>query len=750
MKRKLISIVVVLAMAINLISLSGCGQSSKNEAVTRGEWVTMLAEAFGMDSYEEATPVYTDVSSASPLFPYVQSSAEWDVLSIFSEKQLKPEKNVTREEVASTAAIAAGFVVTDEQYDAKGRFDAASSVDYAVKNGILNNKSGLSKSMTQEECEAVVSAARVSYLSLPVEEKSVVVTNEELVDLTEMDEDSFVIENGSFILPEGTSGTVSGNTASIHTGSGVAEVSVGDVFMTAPTEEEPTGVAYKATAVEEVDGEIVITTEEPTLEDLFEELDVSTTVAAEAEDIIWLVGNGSGTGVRGTATNNSGFNARFLSARTASSLIAPIKTHTYGGRSLDFTWGSGSFERTWSNDSVTGSGAGAQALKDSNFVYNDTPSIEDFNGTTEPWSKSLEIDNSFSGGYKITGNISINAITVTAGIEYNKNWLGIPNGIKNASVQVTSDISSTLTLQGTLSERLHIATVPVVIIPGLSVDVELYLYATATGSLVVTASLGSSAKVEYANGKLRHTADSQATANVDANLQINFGAELEATLRAGGIVSIIDVGAKVGGEVSASAGVSGACIAAEDNGVATLTYQESLYIKADLYVPFVNLYTGSSSTLIGKLGLHGSWDIMNKGKGAKHYSLADYEWVFWEETVLTDGTEGNEEGEVGASNEGLLDLKNYSVSMNLSEGPVRLELELEDGKAAPDVVWTSDNTSIATVDENGMVTPIGEGSTVITATLRSDPNVYVKCAVHVWENVNPTWEFLPPDLTIII
>lgn len=46
---------------------------------------------------------------------------------------------------------------------------------------------------------------------------------------------------------------------------------------------------------------------------------------------------------------------------------------------------------------MIGSGEGAKALENSNFVYNGTPSIDDFNGSTESWSKELEIDNSFSG-----------------------------------------------------------------------------------------------------------------------------------------------------------------------------------------------------------------------------------------------------------------------------------------------------------------------------------------------------------------
>lgn len=766
MKRRLFSCLLMLVFVANLLPLSGCGSKNEGDAVTRGEWITMLSEAFGMDSYTEDTPYYSDVATGTALFPYVQSAAEWDVLSIFTDDTLEADKAVNREEVASTAAIAAGFDVSDDQFDSKGAFDSAASIEYAVQHGILENDKGLSKSMTREACESALAAACDAYLNTPIEEKIHVIADENLVDLTDLDTESLRLEGNRMTIPSGYAGGMvqdsSGDLkASIDTGDGVVEVGVGEVFVTAPTAENPAGVAYKVSSIDEVDGEIVFTTEEPTLYDLFEELNVHETVSVDSSNIIWLVGTqGSSTGAQGiSADGDNTYYVELLSAQpeTPKATLLGGETYSYGGYSRSFEWGNGSFEKNWSNhsSSVIGSGEGAQALSNSNFVYNDTPSIDDFNGSTDSWSKGLEVDNSFSGGYKITGNISINAITVGTEVEYKRTrWLDIPYGVECASVQVTSDISSTLKLEGNLSERLHIATIPVPIAAtGLSVGIDLYLYADASGALVVTASLGSSAKVEYVSGKLKHAANSEANAKVDANIEVNFGAELSATLEALGIVSIVDVGAKAGGVLTASAHVSGACKASEDDGIAKLTYQESLSIQADLYVPTVNLYAGGSDTLIGKLGLSGSWDIMTKNDGAMHFSLVDYEWVFWEETVLTDNegnitasestTAGEEDG-VGASDEDRLDLMAYVLT--ISGESKQLELDLAEGETAPAVVWTSDDPSVARVDNAGLVTPVSTGYTLITVRLQSDPSVYVKCAVYVEEIGVENWEFLPSDL----
>lgn len=764
MKRRIISVLLLIVLVANLLPLSGCGQKDEAGAVTRGEWISMLSESFGMDSFTEDTPYYSDVTAGTALFPYVQSAAEWDVLSIFTDDTLEADKKVTREEVASTAAIAAGFDVSEDQFNDKGEFDPDPSVEYAVQYGILEDDKGLSKSMTMEECEAALTAARSAYLNAPIEEKIHVVADENLVDLTDLDTDLLSLDNGRVTIPSGSSGGVSTDAsgelkATIETGDGVVEVGVGEVFVTAPTTENPAGVAYKVSSIEEIDGEIVFTTEEPTLYDLFEELDVHETVSVDSSNIIWLVGGGSSVSAQGmSADGGNTYHVELLSGNPETPRAVPLgKTYSFGGYDKHFEIGSGSFEKNWSNhnSSVIGSGEGAQALANSNFVYDDTPSIDDFNGSTNSWSKNLEIDNSFSGGYKITGDISINAITVGTEVEYKRTkWLDIPYGVECASLQVTSDISSTLTLEGNLSERLHIATIPVPIAAtGLSVGIDLYLYADASGKLVVTASLGSQAKVEYASGKLRHSASSEANANVDANIEVDFGAELSATLEALGIVDIVDVGAKAGGVLTASAHVSGSCKASEDDGVAKLTYQESLSIQADLYVPTVNLYAGGSGTLVGKMGLSGSWDIMTKDKGAMHFNLVNYEWVFWEETVLTDeegnitaseATTAGEEDGVGASDEDRLDLMTYVMTIN-GEAK-RLELDLADGETAPAVVWTSDDTSIARVDDSGLVTPVSTGYTLITVSLQSDPSVYVKCAVYVEEIGEENWEFLPSDM----
>ena len=48
-----------------------------------------------------------------------------------------------------------------------------------------------------------------------------------------------------------------------------------------------------------------------------------------------------------------------------------------------------------------------------------------------------------------------------------------------------------------------------------------------------------------------------------------------------------------------------------------------------------------------------------------------------------------------------------------------------------DVIWSSDNEEVATVDQNGTVTAVGEGSCTITAAAKDDLTKVDTCAVHV-------------------
>lgn len=73
-----------------------------------------------------------------------------------------------------------------------------------------------------------------------------------------------------------------------------------------------------------------------------------------------------------------------------------------------------------------------------------------------------------------------------------------------------------------------------------------------------------------------------------------------------------------------------------------------------------------------------------------------------------------------------LEITNGETS-SIQEGStlqLNVQVKLNDNTVEKEVIYSSDNSSIATVDENGLVTAISAGECIITASLAENPSVY--------------------------
>lgn len=754
MEKKLISL--LLALSIFIGALTGCttgndsddgsttnskdstsSQQEQEAPITRGEWITMLAGAFALTDPQSNTPYFSDVGTEDKLFNYVQALVEWGVLQV-DQGIFSPQDPVTRRTVAETAAFAAGFGLQIDETTGVliPSTDTEGALAYAQQQGIISPGVDLEGTMTRAECFAALEAARTAYVCAPSgKDQMDVVTNPSVVDFTafgermEISEQRLRITSGATVQ-ENANGSLS---ALVETDLGTIELSVGSVIVVPGTTMSPSGVAYKISNIYTKGNIVTLDTVIPELGDLYNELSINTTVSANPADIIWADGVSAVPVVSGTPGE---FQITLLST---SHNVVP----TSDLLNESFSFGNGA-EKIWTskNSSSLGTTLGAQALESSNFVYDDSPSIEDFGGSTDSWSKSLRVENKFSSGYKITGNITISNISVSPQIEYNKIW-DIPYGIKTACITVNSNITSTLALTGNMSNELMIGMVPIPIgTTGLTTSVYLYLYVDASGMLEVRAALSPSAKVEYISGGFKQSADCATDAHAELAIEVDFGANLKVALQAFGM-TILDTGIKAGASVAADAYVNGSCTIGEENGIDKLVYQQSMNLEADLYYPIISIS-------VSGLGKSKSWDITGKDN-SQHLELVRESWVFWEETVLTqdntivnDQVEEGDEALAGATNEAKLDLDVYMIT--LTDSPRKLAIIQGSG----DVLWSTDNPETAVVDSNGMVTPLSNGTAVITATLANDPSVYVKCVVYVQVQEEHDWEFLPTRMIAAI
>lgn len=648
--KRILALLLVLCMAL---SLAACGskeaapeeiapENAEEQAsgtVTRGEWLVMLAESFGLDTYESDSPYYSDISQGNNLFPAVQSAAEWGILSSFTGESFEPDKPVTREEVADSAARASGF-----------RDGGEMATEYAVRNGIISDGTPLTDGVDRVECENAVEAAVFTYLNAPREEEISVEwdTEHTFYDLTsetfaeaQVNESSIVFPADCFVSADDS------GFLTLHLNGEDINIGVNDVFFSAPSATHPFGVARKVSGLMFDSHTVTFELSTPELDDLYDELVIHTTLPADLNRIVWADGITAVPASSNGVSTASGANRRLNLLASYSYKPPEINTLENGASlrsgsyTITFEKGDYSKTRTGNNSKMLGSGKEANMFNQSNFVYDKTPSTEDFKGGTSPWTEKLHTENKYSTGYAVTGNLTINEITVMADVEYHKGSLlgmefttPIPEA---ASMQIKTNITSSLKLEGNLSERLKIATIPVPIgATGLTVSVDLYLYADASGSLQVEAAFTSVAKAEWESlAKLKHTADSGTAIKTEAAIAIDFGADLAASLDAFA-VKIMDVGVKCGGELDADAYVSGKCETSETTETTTLTYTESMNLETKLYAPVLSIYIGGEDSLIEKAGIEGTWDIKTKDHGAKVYDLLDKKWEFWREVVTLD------------------------------------------------------------------------------------------------------------------
>lgn len=80
MIKKLISILMVIVTLLSMVmSFSGCS-TQQNNSLTLGQWLGMVNNSFGMESYSQEEPYIKNVSKENEYFNTIQIAAEWDVI----------------------------------------------------------------------------------------------------------------------------------------------------------------------------------------------------------------------------------------------------------------------------------------------------------------------------------------------------------------------------------------------------------------------------------------------------------------------------------------------------------------------------------------------------------------------------------------------------------------------------------------------------------------------------------------------
>lgn len=90
-----------------------------------------------------------------------------------------------------------------------------------------------------------------------------------------------------------------------------------------------------------------------------------------------------------------------------------------------------------------------------------------------------------------------------------------------------------------------------------------------------------------------------------------------------------------------------------------------------------------------------------------------------------------------------ISLNNTSICLEVGETSTLVATLLPSNTTTNNIIWKSSNTAIATVDQNGMVTAVAEGTTTITASTTDGSNLSTSCEVTVTQpDVPSAYEFI--------
>ena len=361
------------------------------------------------------------------------------------------------------------------------------------------------------------------------------------------------------------------------------------------------------------------------------------------------------------------------------------------------------------------------------YIIDKVPDGHEFQSNKEGFEKKLTAVNKFSGGYEVTGSLSIKNFYVDIECKTKKAF-GVPYGIQYFITESNIDVESTLTVKGHLKEELKISTLPIPIVTGVTVDVDFILYADLNGELKVKAVISNNTITEYSNGNTKKT--SKQTQNVDGSVgaKLEVGPSIKATLKALGI-KLIDVQLKTGVLIEAEAKVVGEVI--EETIDNKVVETQRICYKADvgMYVPTVSVSIGTGKTLANKVGIKFNWKIYAKSGGllkSTHIPFYSNTWTIWEKVEAVD----IKEYEKNSDALGSLSIMDYVIYMDMG---TRITIDvnsLPPGYEREDLMAVSGDNSIVQVDGFGELSAISPGSTIITVST-NDGKYNVYCSVTV-------------------
>ena len=772
MIKKLISILMVIVTLLSMvISFSSCS-TQQNNSLTLGQWLGMVNNSFGMESYSQEEPYIKNVSKENEYFNTIQIAAEWDVID--KESTIDPNSALTWKDALVTLVNVGNFTKANATEDEK--------IDYAINNFDSRiRKYWMNRQIDVASATQLLVIAQEKWANKTYKEPiSKVEYSENVVDFSDVKQSDYTVSESGNIL---VGNDIAGN------------LEVGKVVVLPSSENNATPNAYKIKEIK-TNGEYVEVVPDTDLElgDVVDELYIEDTFTPDLTQAAFYDGNGNLL---------SGGSSANVVPQSYSSVSNPmISTLAYSPNGTVKTIPLAS--KTTFSFEVEGCKVEVTKKSDGLSAKIEMPLSE----KNKSWIGYYEAEIS---NFKVTNKIDYSWFTLHSAevkVDYTtKNTIGVKKTLKeekavyapkwsNGNGHFLTNLKNSVwkNSDGIGAKTIKIGSITVASVGVASFSVDVYAKCKVDGTMEISCSETGCKGIEYKNGNCRVINTS------DKDTDVKFKCKAEGTLSVAPTVNafgfaIIGLKAEVGlgaeasltlhladsgnhllqemstsdlpPEVVDSMEVEGLSAEAEEirkyaeeqGGTfecETSTVDLHLDRCFDINIYFILKVGIEEKTLAGKL-LKGTkikveWEIFGS-KNAKicnlHVENEDWATAFSNIGFFTnkdqctlkyvpfdDAKEDEKNIETESRNNSevtvgeVLVISDMKLVLEVGSTKIISVVQVPKGYELKDVVCSSSDENVATIDKNGVIKGVGEGSTTIIVQT-SDGKYSCACSITI-------------------
>lgn len=546
MIKKLISILMIVVTLLSMVmSFSGCS-AQQNNSLTVGQWLMMIDEAYGMQSYTTDEPYFENVNKENPYFAAVQIAAEWDVID--KNKKIDVDAKLKWKDALISLVNVGNFTELDASEDDK--------IDFAIANFDNTIRTyWMDRIISPEKAVSLLSVAQKKWANKEfdhiIEE---VKYKDDVVDLTTGENaiKDYSINNNIIQIPQNSD----------------LDLKAGDVYVLPKNDSNPFTQVNRIESITTDENYIYIvnTDEELTLEDVAQDITIEETFVPTAENAVIYDGNGQIISVGSNVvpqsnTNNNDFSIEPMVAKSTDNYqVMPLYSAQAPKQKHTFTVGDWKINLEYELNGALDFGVEVETPNLLTKKYqNEHPSqeltvsaaakINNFKVTNEVdyklfklKSATLKVDyeQELSGELKFSGK-PVNKLLAP---EYQNNG----SFAKNWANKVWKDADGE-NCKG--AKTIKIASVDVYTVGVARVCLDVNFTVSAEGSVSVTVTMRGAKGIEYKNGKMR------LINTCDKDVDVDIKAKIEATLGVGPALYVVGlkkpiIGLQVSGGLGAS------------------------------------------------------------------------------------------------------------------------------------------------------------------------------------------------------